>query len=80
MPLYDFKCRKCGEISEFLVPNSPGSRILVCPSCGSHNLERLISAPRILKTELNAQGSTCCGREERCSMPPCSAGERCHRH
>jgi putative FmdB family regulatory protein len=80
MPIYDLKCQKCGKISEFLVPNSADSRTLACPTCGGQNLERLISTPSLLKTRANAQGSTCCGREERCATPPCAAGEQCHRH
>ncbi|MFC1957785.1 hypothetical protein ACFLX0_03115 [Chloroflexota bacterium] len=60
--------------------SSPDSRTLDCPSCGSQNLERLISAPSLLKSRANALGTTCCGREERCETPPCSTGGQCQRH
>jgi len=80
MPIYDFRCQKCGEVSEFLVPNSVDGGTLACPGCGSQNLERLISAPSLLRERANAPGTTCCGREERCEKPPCSNGERCRRH
>ncbi|HTM26503.1 MAG TPA: zinc ribbon domain-containing protein [Vicinamibacterales bacterium] len=41
MPLFDFRCRGCGNRFETLVrpPAAP-----ICPACGSAELERLISA------------------------------------
>jgi len=80
MPIYDFRCQECGEVSEFLVANFSDSSTLVCSSCGSRNLEKLMSAPSLLKNRANASGTTCCGREERCETSPCSTGERCWRH
>lgn len=80
MPIYDFRCHVCGEVSELLVSRSVDSGTLDCPGCGSQNMERLISAPRLLKDRSNAPGATCCGREERCETPACSTGERCRRH
>lgn len=80
MPLYDFKCHACEKISEFLVSNPADYSHLSCPDCGSHNLERLICAPSLVKVNARAPGTTCCGREERCETSPCSTGERCRRH
>ena len=80
MPIYDFRCHVCGEVSEFLVPSSADGGTLACSSCGSQNLEKLISAPSLLKDRRNTAGATCCGREERCETPPCSTEEGCRRH
>jgi len=81
MPIYDFRCPKCGELYEvLLLPSSPDRKALTCPSCGSPNQERLISVPSVSKGRANAPGTTCCGREERCQAPPCSTGEQCRRH
>ena len=41
MPLYDYECRKCGHEFEVLV--RPGSATPKCSSCGSEELERLLS-------------------------------------
>lgn len=79
MPIYQYKCLECGDVSEFLILGSSDSKALACRSCGSQSLERLISAPSLLKNVTNS-GATCCGRTERCETPPCSTGERCRRH
>ena len=64
MPIYDFRGHVCGEVSEFLVANFSDSRTLARPGCGSQNLERLISAPSLLKGRFTTPGTKCCGREE----------------
>lgn len=79
MPIYDFRCQKCGKMSEFLLASSSDRRTLAFASCGSQNLERLISAPRLLRGGANAPGTTCCGRTERCETPPCSRDDGCCR-
>ena len=78
MPIYEFKCRDCGKITEVLlrgVDNTPSA----CPYCGSGALEKLFSASHLVRGEGRAQGSTCCGREERCDKPPCSSEDGCQR-
>ena len=80
MPIYQYRCHECGEVSEFLLPDLSESRILTCSACESHNLERLISAPSLLRKSSSISGETCCGREERCESPSCSTGERCRGH
>jgi putative FmdB family regulatory protein len=78
MPIYDFKCRDCGRVSEILV-RSTDSREVCCPGCGGVNLERLIPSSFLVKAGSPSSGGTCCGRAERCQTPPCSTGEGCHR-
>lgn len=43
MPIYEFKCLKCNEVTEMLVKNSRDQLEMVCGTCGSENLERVIS-------------------------------------
>lgn len=74
MPLYEFDCQDCHDRQEILV-RSPGEKI-ICPSCGSSKLERLlsmISAPVIqgstgssCRTELPVAGG--------CGKPQCGTG------
>ncbi|MGH9786387.1 MAG: FmdB family zinc ribbon protein [Terriglobia bacterium] len=43
MPIYEYKCRGCGnQFEKLILPNSPGAP--ACPSCQSPNLEQLISS------------------------------------
>lgn len=64
MPIFEYQCRDCGKASEVLVfgageePN--------CPSCGSRNMQKLISAHSSMsgptRNGLPGAGDTaCCG-------------------
>jgi putative FmdB family regulatory protein len=78
MPIYEYKCRNCGQKSEVLV--RAGGPSATCPSCGSPLLEKLFSAPYVMSAETaRPKGRTCCGREERCATPPCSTEQGCRR-
>ncbi|MDY6892351.1 MAG: zinc ribbon domain-containing protein [Chloroflexota bacterium] len=78
MPIYDFRCRDCGKVSEILVRSVHGQTIQ-CVECGSQNLEKLVSVSYMVKMNTPASGVTCCGSAERCEKPPCSAGNPCRR-
>jgi len=77
MPIFDFKCSDCGTVTEFLITGENKSS--ACPQCGGKNLEKLISAPSLLRKTNTAPGKTCCGREERCETPACATGRECRR-
>ena len=80
MPIYEYKCRECGAVAEFFLRGASVDETLSCPNCGSQSLERLLSTPSLVKGEATAvPGTTCCGRTERCEMPPCSDGGVCRR-
>jgi len=78
MPLYDYKCRECGRVSEIFL-RSVNSEDIKYPNCGSNNLEKLISASYTIRMGAFMPGTTCCGRAERCETPPCSTDDRCWR-
>ncbi len=40
MPIYDYRCRKCGNKFELLVLKNT---VAACPSCEAQDLEQLIS-------------------------------------
>ena len=79
MPIYEFRCQTCGTVSELLFQSLHGDEELECRQCGSQNLQRLLSAPNLMKERAAAPGHTCCGRTERCEKPPCSSDGGCHR-
>ena len=78
MPIYDYKCRECGRVSEIFL-RSADSEDIKCPDCGSKNLEKLISASYMIRMNASMPGTTCCGRTERCETPPCFTGDICRR-
>jgi putative FmdB family regulatory protein len=43
MPLFDFRCKNCQHEFEALV-RPQDAQVPVCPSCGSRDLERLLSS------------------------------------
>lgn len=43
MPLYEFRCRVCGERFERLIRGATSEEI-VCPACQAAEVERLFSA------------------------------------
>jgi putative FmdB family regulatory protein len=48
MPMYDYRCKNCGEVFEELVFSSNTSdEEIKCPKCGQNKSERLLSAPMI---------------------------------
>lgn len=78
MPIYDFRCKECGKVSEIFLRDFHSGAIR-CPGCGSEHLEKLFSVPYVVRGEASAPGTTCCGRTERCEAPPCSTDDVCRR-
>lgn len=42
MPIYEYRCKKCGQISEFL-EEAGSSKKHVCQKCGSRAVEKVFS-------------------------------------
>jgi len=81
MPIYEYKCKDCGKVSEFLVGVSQGAPEIKCSFCKSKNLERIFSQSFISSGHIigSQGGKTCCGRTERCDIAPCSDDGTCRR-
>jgi putative FmdB family regulatory protein len=43
MPLYEYRCQKCGKSFELLRRMQDADRDLTCPECQSAEVERLLS-------------------------------------
>ena len=71
MPLFEYLCMDCGELSEILVL-SEDDRI-DCSKCGSNSLKKMISAHAsfsgVSANSVPGQGDTAC-----CGSTPASAG------
>lgn len=61
MPLFEFKCKKCGEKFEELVFSIGGDEEIECPKCGSVKVEKQMSAFASTGQNKNA------GRESSCA-------------
>jgi len=46
MPLFDYQCKKCGQINEYIVKMGQ-TQGLKCKNCGSKELTKLLSAPNV---------------------------------
>jgi putative FmdB family regulatory protein len=47
MPMFDYQCSKCGNISEYIV-KSPQEKGLKCKACGAKGLKRLLGAATVV--------------------------------
>lgn len=79
MPIYEYRCKSCGEIGEFLVGASEGEGEIICKKCRSTELKKVMSVATFSMGEKRPSGKTCCGQEERCESPPCSTDNVCRR-
>lgn len=43
MPLYEYRCAKCGKKCEKLVRATEADKVKECPHCGEEALERQVS-------------------------------------
>jgi putative FmdB family regulatory protein len=48
MPIYEFKCRKCGKITEMILSSGNIDKKFYCPTCDSEmdHILSVMSAPR----------------------------------
>ncbi len=51
MPIYEFRCKDCGRISDFLVLSVQESFDPTCKYCKSRRMSRLISRVRVIRSE-----------------------------
>ena len=62
MPIYEFKCKKCGHIfDEFVFSSASTSENIVCPACGEKNVDKLMSAFSASGNSTVASGPSSCG-------------------
>ncbi len=43
MPIYEYRCRKCGERFEKFVRSLAAQQSVECPRCGSQEVEKAVS-------------------------------------
>jgi putative FmdB family regulatory protein len=75
MPIYEYKCDKCGAVSEFIVFGDDDT--LQCKSCASTELTKLMSAHNTAGPSPQFSGMPtggCCGSPGSCGTPGSCCG------
>jgi putative FmdB family regulatory protein len=83
LPIYEYKCQDCGKTTEFLVGVGKDAVKVLCSHCGSRNVHKMVSQSFVARSGSivgSQHGKTCCGRDERCSKPPCRDEGTCSRY
>jgi putative FmdB family regulatory protein len=59
MPIFEYKCNKCGYKTEFLEKSSGKSKH-VCEKCRSSDMQKLFSGFSVGQSNSTSQGSASC--------------------
>ena len=57
MPIFDYRCKKCGTLYDILHKGKEIAEDIQCPSCGSFQYTKLMSLPSII---INGTSSSQC--------------------
>ena len=76
MPVFEFRCGSCDAKSEELVLAGDAPAEVVCPSCGSHAMNRLLST---FAAQSGSASSRASGFDagSACGGGPCQMPDRC---
>jgi putative FmdB family regulatory protein len=70
VPIYEYRCNKCGEVNEVLVLGKEENP--ACRECGSEDLVKLMSAHNTATPSPSFSppaGGSCCGSPNSCGSP-----------
>ena len=70
MPIYEYECKACGEVTEVLERGGAHREAPKCGSCGSEEVEKMLSSFAAMTTGgAGASAASCCGLSSPCSDP-----------
>jgi len=79
MPIYEYRCEKCGQVNEFLILGKQEQ--LSCKQCGGKDLTKLLSAHNTSPSSTSVKrvaepgAGGCCGTPNSCGAPgSCCSG------
>jgi len=59
MPIYEYKCKKCGHVTEFLEKSSSPQKH-ICEKCKSQDLQKLLSSFAAGRSSSTSQSNGSC--------------------
>ncbi len=59
MPIYEYRCKHCGEVFELLRRSGDSDEDIRCEKCGRPEVERLFSAFATGSSSYTSSGSSC---------------------
>ena len=71
MPIFEFRCLKCGTLFEKLIMQSDREEAFSCPHCHSHAFERVVSRSNY------AMGAGRGGKTPRITSKSCGPSNQC---
>jgi len=51
MPIYEYRCKDCGKVSEFLLIKTDETFVPRCKKCKSKKMTRVLSKVRVIRSE-----------------------------
>ena len=72
MPIYEFKCLKCGEFIELLIMSYDDTDEMQCPKCNSQEFERVMSASSFSMGSDASAGQRVSSQTRTCSGGSCT--------
>jgi len=77
MPVYEFCCADCNEVTTKLYPSIRVDTIPVCDHCEGQNLKKIFSTPSIV-VKSPCSSDLSCGRKTVCDEPDLPCQGMCH--
>ena len=70
MPIYEYKCNACGDVTEILERGGGNREVPKCENCGSADVEKMLSSfAAVMAGGEGASEGSCCGLNSPCSDP-----------
>jgi putative FmdB family regulatory protein len=70
MPIYEYRCESCGQVTEDLIRNAREAERVRCGQCGDSRLTRVYLTPIApVPAARSAEVGPCCGDGQGCADP-----------
>ena len=79
MPIYEFRCVKCGHVQEMLLSRSSEEIVMKCEECEGEELDRILSSVNYAMGSSSTPSSSCAdaGSCPSATTRQCGSGNSC---